>query len=114
MRRSSINLECYFELGVQEYTVTIDHAHPGSPGSWDDPPEGPEIEWKNFVDVTIDGIEVGVVPWDVFVLEFASVHLISISDAEDKIQEKLYERYADYDPDYADYGDEEDEYRYEP
>lgn len=111
-RRSNITLECSFEIGHiegMEYTVTIDNATPGSPPGRDDPGDGPEIEWCDFVDVTINGEAVGVVPWDVFTLAYAASYQISISDAEAAIETALYDRYSEYvHDDYDDYDDYDD------
>lgn len=98
-RHSNCSIECGFDIGAiegQEYTVTIDHFTRGAPETRDEPEDGPEIEWKNFVEVSINGEGVGFVPWDVFQLEYAASFQVSMSVASSKIEDTLYAKFGDY------------------
>jgi hypothetical protein len=76
----------YYKLEEIEYEIS-GNVTPGSPGSYEEPPEGPEVE---IIDIVREGKSLPPNKWD-----------FSDKEMED-MQERLYEHCDDYwgEPDY--------------
>jgi len=79
-----------YEIGDLEYEVAIDYFHPGSPPSYWEPGDGPEVSAAPTVDVSRDGKRTGTVSYDEF-LELLRPELEPGVDAADHVEEALIE-----------------------
>jgi hypothetical protein len=81
----------------RECEVTTDDFQPGSPGSYWEPPDGPEWSPQNIVAVTfyheVTGQKVleDYVTWETFLLDYAVEHKLTLSKADDAIMDAMVE-----------------------
>jgi hypothetical protein len=80
----------------RECEVHTDSFTPGSPGSYWEPPDGPEWSPKPFVDVTFyneDGQKVheDVVTWDTFIIDYAVEHGLTLAKADEAVEAAMIE-----------------------
>lgn len=92
-----------FKVFDLEYEVFTSDFSPGSPGSYWDPPDGPEWDGENIVEVTYPGGLEDYVTWETFVTHYAMYHLLTYDQAVDKITDAMCEYGLEY---YAERWDE--------
>lgn len=105
----------YIEVGPVEYKLRPDYTPGrgpnlcGHPDNWD-PGDPPELELPTFPGLYVNGEDMGAVPYDLMVLDYASEARVSLDIADRAIYDKCMDACASYDwePDYEEYDPEPD------
>lgn len=89
-RRSRYRGTILYEVGELEYEAT-GLLTPSTPSSYDDPGDGPEVEFTNIVQVHTSPDISDVCTFETFVREYAASHRISEDVADKQIVERAIE-----------------------
>lgn len=110
MTSRKCDVEVAIEVGDRRYAMTVISYSPGSPSSWEDPGDGPEIDISGIVEVSgaMSGEE--FVTYETFITELALERGISIDKAEDFATDFATQRTDEY---FADRYDDAREYEQE-
>jgi hypothetical protein len=115
----------HFEIGELEYSIRVTRYSPPTRDTHDEPGDTGECELAPFATISVNGVDVGEVPYSVLLLDCASFWYSVTPDpkewdrrdqAERSIYDKAMEACADMEPDEPEYDEDVgyhyDEYRF--
>lgn len=84
------------ECGDRVYELDVSSVHFETRPTWDDPGDGGEIEFGNFVTYCVEGSHTRhVTTYDVFLLDFAADRDLDLDDADRAVHDMGYEQVVD-------------------
>ena len=85
----------HFEIGDLEYSIKVESYSPPTNPTRDDPGDTGECELARFATVSVNGVEVGCVPYSVLLLDLASDTLKGVRAIMSDFDRFIYDRAMD-------------------